>query len=211
MQTEILHPDSALAIQRAVEVLHAGGVVAFPTDTVYGLGVLPLDNDHIEQLYHIKGRDPLKSIPLLLPHSQALNTVAGDIGKIASRLAEAFWPGPLTLILPRNPALPSLLSQTDTIGVRVPNHPVALRLLRLTGPLAVTSANLSGQESCCTASQVLDQLAGYFPLLLDGGQTPGSLASTVVDCTGREPVILRQGPITLKQIKSVLALDPDRP
>lgn len=204
MQTEILRSDSVLAIQRAVEVLHVGGVVAFPTDTVYGLGVLPWDNDHIKQLYQIKGRDPLKAIPLLLPHSQALNMVVGDIGEMAPRLAEAFWPGPLTLILLRDPALPSLLSQTDTIGVRVPNHPVALRLLHLTGPLAVTSANLSEQESCCTASQVLDQLGGRFPLLLDGGGTPGGLASTVVDCTGREPVILRRGPITIEQIKSVL-------
>jgi L-threonylcarbamoyladenylate synthase len=209
MQTEILRSDTAFAIQRAVEVLQAGGSVAFPTDTVYGLGVLPLDNEHIEQLYHVKGRDLLKAIPLLLPHIQALNTVASDIGEMAPRLAEAFWPGPLTLILLRSPSLPSLLSQNDTIGVRVPDHPVALRLLGLTGPLAVTSANLSGQESCRTALQVLDQLAGRFPLLLDGGQTPGSLASTVVDCTAREPVILRQGLITLEQIRSVLVLRPD--
>jgi len=123
------------------------------------------------------------------------------------KLARRFWPGPLTLIVPRLPQLPSVLSSNLTIGVRIPDHPVALSLLKLVGPLAVTSANLSGNANANTAQQVLDQLDGRIHLILDGGQTPGGVPSTVADCTGPETRILREGPISLVELKVVLSSD----
>ncbi len=119
-------------------------------------------------------------------------------------LADRFWPGPLTLIVSRKPDLPDALSITPTIGVRVPDHPVALKLLRLAGPLAVTSANISGHENTNTAQEVLDQLGGRIHLVIDGGRTPGGVPSTVVDCTRPIPVILRAGPISMEDIQSAL-------
>ena len=123
---------------------------------------------------------------------------------MAMRLAQRFWPGPLTLVVAGHPSLPANLSPRPTVGVRMPDHPVALTLLRRAGPLAVTSANLSGAPNASTAQEVLAQLQGRVALILDGGKTPGGLPSTVLDCTGSQPVILRQGPITLEQIYAVL-------
>ncbi len=115
-----------------------------------------------------------------------------------------FWPGPLTLVVPKHPDLPAELSLHATIGVRMPDHPVALALLRVTGPLAVTSANRSGEASSVTAQEVVAQLGGRIELILDGGQTPGRISSTVVDCSGHAPVILRQGPISLEDLLQAL-------
>ncbi len=123
---------------------------------------------------------------------------------LAHKLAEAFWPGPLTLVVPVHPRLPKNLSPLPTVGVRMPNHPDALALLESCGPLAVTSANLSGQENTTNAAQVYAQLAGRIPLILDGGTTPGGEPSTVVDCTSPEPAILRSGPISLEEIRAIL-------
>jgi tRNA threonylcarbamoyl adenosine modification protein (Sua5/YciO/YrdC/YwlC family) len=137
---------------------------------------------------------------VLIGDETDLAQVAGALSDLAARLARRFWPGPLTLVVPAHPALPANLSPLPTVGVRMPDHPVALALLRRTGPLAVTSANLSGQPSARTAGEVFAQLNGRIPLILDGGESPGGLPSTVVDCTGGKPVILRQGPITPEQL-----------
>jgi len=205
MITEIIRTDHPGALQKAVELLREGGLVAFPTDTVYGLGVLAFDQRGIDQLYAVKQRDSLKAIPILLGDPAELTQVTAGIGEIARRLAQRFWPGPLTLVVPRHPGLPPNLSPQPTIGVRMPDHSVALSLLRLTGPLAVTSANQSGGESTATALEVFAQLGGRIPLILDGGRTPGGLSSTVVDCTGPDPVILRPGPISMEQILAALS------
>jgi L-threonylcarbamoyladenylate synthase len=205
MQTEVLKADHPTALPHAVDVLKHGGIVAFPTDTVYGLAALPTLEESIESLYIIKGRSHVKAIAILMSHYSELDQVARQVGTFSESLAKKFWPGPLTLILPRRPHLPKNLSETNTIGVRVPDHPVALSLLRMTGPLAVTSANLSGEANTSTAREVLKQLDGRFHLLIDGGETPGGVPSTVVDCTGPAPVILRAGPITEAQIKSISA------
>lgn len=205
MQTEVLSADHPIAIPHALDILQRGGVVAFPTDTVYGLGAMPTSDDNIERLYVIKGRSHTRAIAILIGHFSDLFRVAVNPNKTALRLAQAFWPGPLTLIVPRHPGLSRSLSQTETIGVRVPNHPVAIKLLRQSGPLAVTSANISGGENPQSADNVLEQLQGRFHLLLDGGVTPGGVPSTVVDCTGAKPVILRQGPVTAEQIDQALA------
>lgn len=204
METEIRSAQDPQAISTAVARLQAGELVAFPTDTVYGLAASAFDSRGIDQLYAVKERDSLKAIAVLLSWPAELGLVAAAMTPIASRLAERFWPGPLTLVVPRHPGLPANISTTATIGVRVPDHPVALAVLRLTGPLAVTSANLSGKESASTAQEVLDQLGGRIPLILDGGRTPGGLPSTVVDCTGLAPVILRQGPVTTEELANAL-------
>jgi L-threonylcarbamoyladenylate synthase len=205
METEIISAGRLEALQKAVELLKEGNPVAFPTDTVYGLGVLAFDQRGIDQLYAVKQRNSLKAIPILLGDPAELAQVTAGMGGIALRLAQRFWPGPLTLVVPCHPGLPPNLSPQPTIGVRMPDHPVALSLLRLTGPLAVTSANQSGSESAATAQEVIAQLGGRIPLILDGGRTPGGLPSTVVDCTGPEPVILRPGPISMSELQAALS------
>lgn len=205
MKTEVLPADHPVALRHAVDVLNHGGLVVFPTDTVYGLGALPSRADFVERLYVVKGRDSAKAIAVLIGRVEELAKVSIDPGETAMQLARRFWPGPLTIIVPRHPDLPDILSPKRTIGVRMPDHPVALRLLQLTGPLAVTSANLSGKENTTTVEEVLAQLDSRVHLVLDGGKTPGGLPSTVVDCTGSELEILRQGPISKEVIESYLS------
>ena len=200
LETQVISSLDPQALQQAELLLRLGELVAFPTDTVYGLGALLADPSAIEQLYLVKGREAAKAIAVLLGDETALAQVAGALSDLAARLVGRFWPGPLTLVVPAHPALPANLSPLPTVGVRMPDHPVALALLRRTGPLAVTSANLSGLPSARTAGDVFAQLNGRIPLILDGGETPGGSPSTVVDCTGSEPVILRLGPITLEQL-----------
>ncbi len=202
IETWIFSSQEAQALERAEELLRAGWLVAFPTDTVYGLGAMLFNAQAIEQLYIVKGRDAAKAIAVLVGDEAGLAQVAREMSGVAARLARRFWPGPLTLVVAAHPALPVNLSPLPTVGVRMPDHPVALALLRRTGPLAVTSANLSGEPSATTAEDVYAQLKGRIPFILDGGQTPGGLPSTVVDCTGSELVILRPGPISWQQLVS---------
>jgi L-threonylcarbamoyladenylate synthase len=204
MITQRLAADAPDAIQRAVETLDAGGVVAFPTDTVYGLGAPAFNAASIERLFAIKGRQQTKAIAVLIAEPGELNKVAKDVGMPALLLAERFWPGPLTLVLPRHPSLPAALSPNDTIGVRLPDHAVAHALLMAAGPMAVTSANLAGGANTRSAEEVLAQLEGRLELVLDGGLTPGDQPSTVVDLTGPQPKVLRAGPISEEQIKAAL-------
>jgi L-threonylcarbamoyladenylate synthase len=203
--SELIEASHRTALRRAVELLRRGELVAFPTDTVYGVGALVSDGKAIARLYLIKGRSGEKAIPILLSDPDQLGTVAMEVNEMAMRLAGRFWPGPLTLVLPKRPGLPEEISATPTIGVRMPAHPVALQLMRMTGPLAVTSANLSGGGNSLTAQQVMEQLGGRIPLILDGGRTPGGSPSTVVDCTAAQPRILRQGPLSLEEILDALA------
>ena len=205
MKTEVLRADKPNVMRHALDVLNHGGLVVFPTDTVYGLAALPYNPIFIERLYIVKGRNSMRAIAVLLGSPSDLKKVAVEPGEPALRLAERFWPGPLTLIVPRGPKLPDILSPSPTIGVRIPDHPVALDLLRLAGPLAVTSANLSGHDNTNTAREVLDQLNGRVHLVIDGGRTPGGVPSTVVDCTKPEIEILREGPISKQALMEALA------
>ncbi len=208
MKTEVLRADHPIALRHALDVLNNGGLVVFPTDTVYGLAALPAKPEFIERLYVVKGRDSARAIAVLIGSIEELSKVAKEPGDTAIRLARRFWPGPLTIVVPRHPDLPEILSPRPTIGVRMPDHPIALQLLKLTGPLAVTSANLSGKENTTTVEEVLAQLDSRVHLVLDGGKTPGGLPSTVVDCTGQELEILRQGPISREEIENFLASTP---
>lgn len=204
MQTEIISADYSQAVQRALETLLKGGLVAFPTDTVYGLGALAFDSKAVESIYLAKDRPIEKAIPVLIGGAADLEKISDDITDVTRKLASRFWPGPLTIIIPKEPTLPETVSATSTVGVRVPDHTVAQELLRAAGPMAVTSANISGQPSPSTAQEVFDQLNGRIELIIDGGQTPGGVPSTLVDCSGEEIKVLRNGPISLDQIMAAL-------
>ncbi len=202
--TELLATSHPQAIERALKVLHRGGLVAFPTDTVYGLGSLAFDRKAVLRIYMAKGRGGEKAIPILLANKRDLPKVALDPPAEALRLIERFWPGPLTLILWRAGDVPSEVSPYPTVAVRAPDHPFALELLQVAGPMAVTSANLTGEPSACTASRVMASMRGRLELILDGGETPSDQPSTIVDCTKPNPVVLREGPLSYEQILEAL-------
>lgn len=204
MKTQVISANDKSALDLAIEILNKDGTVAFPTDTVYGLGAMVFQPKGIERLYQIKERDHSLSIPVLLGQAEDIEIVADNPGQAVYRLAGRFWPGPLTLVIPRRSIIPKQIGPTPTIGVRIPNHPVALNLLQNTGPMAVTSANLSGGENAHTANKVFEQLDGRVDLILDGGMTPGGVPSTVVQMTGADIKILRAGPISEGEIRGVL-------
>ena len=204
MKTQVLPVSSPEALPLALAILEAGGLVAFPTDTVYGLGARVFDPTAVESIYTIKERPSEKAIPVLVAGVEDLERIACDIPAMALKLAAAFWPGPLTLVVPRHPGLPAIVSAGPSVGVRVPALAFTRQLLQAAGPLAVTSANRADGPSPLDARQVLAQLGDRLPLLLDGGRVPDGLPSTVVDCTGLDPKILRPGPVSLEEIIGVL-------
>lgn len=199
----ILPADDPLAIREALAVLARGGLVAFPTDTVYGIGAPAFDPNGVERIYHAKGREASKPLPILIADTAMAGQVAEPLAPHVLRLAEAFWPGPLTLVVRKLSAVPESVSRGVTIGLRVPDHPVALQLLTAAGPLAATSANPSGQPDPRTAKDVAAGLGDRVDLILDGGAAPGGRASTVVDCTADPPGLLREGPVTLAAILAI--------
>jgi L-threonylcarbamoyladenylate synthase len=160
----------------------------------------------VGSIYIAKDRPDDKAIPVLIGASNDLEKVTLEVPEAASRLAALFWPGPLTLVVSKCPDLPETVSAKPTVGVRVPDHALARKLLLAAGPMAVTSANISGQPSPSTAQEVLAQLGGRIALIIDGGKTPGGVPSTVVDCSGPEIRILREGPILKDQIWAALGL-----
>lgn len=186
-----------VSVDQAVELLVSGGIIGIPTDTVYGLGVDPTNPPGIDRLYVLKGRPVDKPIGLLAHVPEAFDGWA-TLPDWAREMTDRYWPGPLTLVCRSGPLLPEGVGDPvrQTVGVRVPAHEVALALLERTGPLAVTSANLSGQPECHShdSAQVLlgQAIEGYL-----GGQAVIGLASTVIDVTGQEPVVLRPGPVAL--------------
>jgi L-threonylcarbamoyladenylate synthase len=204
MKTEILSCDAPDAIERAQAVFNTGGLVAFPTDTVYGVAAPAFSRAGIERLYEAKGRQNTKAISVLIGDPDQLDLITPNLGRAADRLARHFWPGGLTLVVSRRPELPGNLSPLPTIGVRMPKHDFAIALLLRCGPLATTSANLSGGADPQNAQDVLAQLDGRIELILDGGAAPGGIPSTVVDCTLAEPAILRKGAIAAEAIMDVL-------
>lgn len=208
MKTEIIHAASPEAQQRAAKVLRAGGLVAFPTDTVYGLAALPWDTQAVERLYEAKERPSERAIPLLLSDAGHLPRVAAIpplCRDSVSRLIERFWPGALTLVLLKTEAVPEVVSRGATVAVRVPALPLACSLIRAAGGvLAVTSANISGQPSPVTAEEVKSQLDGRIELIINGGPCPGGVPSTIVDCTSSPPTVLRRGAISPAELEAVL-------
>ena len=200
MKTRLIsatHPD---AIPLACEVIRAGGLIAFPTDTLYGLGCDPHLPAALQKIYAAKGRSMSKAIPVLISHPDQLNGLVSGFPKQAGSLMEHWWPGALTLVLPKNSQLPPDLTPYPGLAVRMPDHPLALALLDQSGPLAVTSANLSDHDNPRDAQGVLAQLDGLVNLVLDGGELISGQASTIIDCLGSEPKLLREGPIPFPAI-----------
>jgi len=207
MQTITLPADNPASIETAIDLLNDGEIVAFPTDTVYGLGTNAFYSPGIIKLFEAKGRDANKAIAVLIGDLDQLNLLTDDLSETARKLVANFWPGGLTIVVPKKKDLPELLSAGSSIGIRMPNHPVALDLLRKFGPIATTSANLSGMNNPHDARDVERQLNKRVPLILDGGRCPGGIPSTVVDCTTEEVRILRPGTISMKEIEKALQRD----
>jgi L-threonylcarbamoyladenylate synthase len=203
MLTLILPAEKPAAIESAVTLLKEGEIIAFPTDTVYGLASDAFHAPGIIKLFEAKGRESNKAISILIGTNDQVKLITNHMTRMAKKLTERFWPGGLTVIVPRKDTLPELISTTKNVGIRMPDHPVALELLRTFGPLATTSANLSGGSNPQSAIDVFDQLNGRIPLILNGGVCPGGIPSTVVDCTGEKPIILRYGAISEEQIMAV--------
>jgi L-threonylcarbamoyladenylate synthase len=202
VRTKVIPTTHPTAIEQALEVLEAGDLVAFPTDTVYGVGALAFLAPAVEKIYRAKGRPRSKAIPLLLDSVARLTEVTESISPEASLLAEKFWPGPLTIVVMRNSTVPDAVTAGGTsVAVRVPDHPFALRLIAAAGgAVATTSANRSGQPDPVTAQEVLGYLEGCTKLILDGGPCPGGVPSTVIDLTGAVPRIVRRGAISEKEL-----------
>lgn len=201
----VLDDDAGRAA--AIAILREGGVVAFPTDTVYGIAVGPAVPTGLERLFHVKRRPADKGIALLLADVDQAATV-GFVDPRARRLAAAFWPGPLTLILRARPAVGSQganPADQPTVGVRLPDHPTPRVLAAALGPLPTTSANLSGQPDAVEAAEVVAMLGDRIDLVLDGGRTRGAIASTVVDLSVDPPMVRREGPIGTARVLAVLA------
>jgi L-threonylcarbamoyladenylate synthase len=197
-------------LEQAVEALRRGELVAFPTDTVYGLGAHAFQPAAVARLYTVKERPARLPIPLLLPDASVLSDVCTDIPSVVWQLAERFWPGALSLVLRRASAVPDAVTAGGpTVAVRVPDHPLVRELCRRLGvPLAVTSANRHGQPPPVVASEVEAALSGRIPLILDGGPCSGGVASTVLDLTVSPPVILRPGPVTTEQLAALVPFGP---
>jgi L-threonylcarbamoyladenylate synthase len=207
-ETEILAVTDIGAIAHAAALLLDGQLVAFPTDTVYGLGAHPSFASSVAALYEVKARPADKAIPLLLSGAADLLKVADPVSDLAWRLAERFWPGALTLVLPKSPAIIDAVSSGPGVAVRVPDYPAVQGLIgRIGGLLAVTSANLSGAPSPITAQDVVAQLGGRVPIVLDGGPCRGGVASTILDLTADPPRILRVGALAA-EIAAFVATTP---
>jgi len=194
-------PISQREIEKGVRILKEGGVIVFPTDTVYGLGADACNSGAVERIYEIKNRPNNQQLPLLIADTSQLTAMAGEIPGIAWFLAERFWPGGLTLVLPKADSLPAYLAPGRSIAIRVPNHPVCLALIQHLGnPIIGTSANISGQPPALTADEVGQQLGEKIDFIINGGKCPGGKESTIVDVNSQEPVILRRGLIPAHEI-----------
>ncbi|MBV1857027.1 MAG: threonylcarbamoyl-AMP synthase [Nannocystaceae bacterium] len=210
--------DVSARIDRAVEVLLGGGVVAFPTDTVYGVGALPMHETAIDRIYSMKGRPRTRALIIHVHEREALSVVADNVPQYARQLAEAFWPGALTLLLSRTQAVPAYVTgERPTVGLRMPNHPIATRLLRALNErsdaavgIAAPSANRFGEAPAATAQEVVARLGAPGSgdsspdMILDGGACPGKVLSTILDCTGEWPRLLRRGATSVQAIEDVI-------
>ena len=216
METQIMHMTEGIdpvMIRQAGEILKAGGLVAFPTETVYGLGGDALNPDSSRKIYAAKGRPSDNPLIVHICRLGDLETIAADIPQAAFTLAEHFWPGPLTMILRRKDIVPrETTGGLDTVAVRFPSHPIAMELIRAGGGfIAAPSANISGRPSPTLPSHVVEDLSGRVDVIIDGGTVGIGLESTIIDLTAAEPVILRPGYITQEMLSALffnVKIDP---
>ncbi|MFH1020501.1 MAG: L-threonylcarbamoyladenylate synthase [Pseudomonadota bacterium] len=197
--------DESLA--QACAVLRDGGIVAFPTETYYGLAVDPFNQAALSRLFALKGRSTDKPVLLIVDNPSQLSTLVAEIPPSFTMLMQKFWPGPLTLVFPGAPLLPELLTgNRGTIGIRVSSHPVARQLVRaFAGPITATSANFSGHPPAVTAGGVRDQLGPGVGLVIDGGKTPGGQGSTLLGYQEGKVCLLRAGVVPFVEIEEVLS------
>ena len=190
------------SISQAAEILKQGGIVAFPTDTVYGLGAICTDEEAVKKIFAAKGRDEGKPLSILVSSIEQAEKIALEIPEKARRLMKKYWPGALTIVLRKRPEISDIVSAgKDTIGIRMPDSRMTVALLEAAGmPLAAPSANTSGKRSSVSADDVICDLSGKVDMILDGGICPVGISSTVVDLTGEKPLILREGIITKSMI-----------
>ena len=192
-------------IKQGISILKQGGIVAFPTDTVYGLGACISIRQAVERVYQIKQRPSSMALPLLLADASQIGEVASTVPQIAWLLADKFLPGALTLVLLRSKSVPNIITGGGkTVAVRIPDHPVPIALAQGLGtPIVGTSANLSGKPTASTADEVYAQLGNKVDLIIDGGRCPGGKESTIVDLTGETPMVLREGAISREELEQV--------
>lgn len=202
METKIFHG----AADEAAEIIKTGGLVAVPTETVYGLAGNGLDEEAVKQIYEVKGRPQVKPLSLMVPGAEAMDSYCEDVPQGARLLAERFWPGPLTIVLKAKDFIPSIvLAGGDTVGLRCPDHPMTLELLKKAGvPFAAPSANPSGEESPKTAQKVWDYFSGRIEGIIDGGECGIGRESTIISMAQKPYGILRQGALAEKEIASAL-------
>ena len=192
-------------IDKGISILRRGGIVAYPTDTVYGLGACADFSKAIERVYDVKERPRNMPLPLLLADVSQITKVAEPVPPSAWSLIHSFLPGALTLVLPKSSSVPDTITAgVTTIAVRIPAHPVHIALIKGLGtPIVGTSANLSGKPSPLTAEEVYSQLGDKIDLVIEGGRCPGGKESTIVDVTGQTPVLLREGAISREELERV--------
>ena len=204
MNERILSASDPAAVARAAAAIRAGGIVAYPTDTVYGLGANVFMPHALEKVMEAKRRPEEKSLPVLIAALDHLQELVTQIPADAERLMSVFWPGALTIVLPKQPGLSPLLGET-TLAVRQPNNPAIIALLEAANcPLTGTSANRSGWSAATTAQEAWAQLGDSVDYILDGGAAPGATPSTIIDCTVRPRRILREGALTQNALAVVL-------
>lgn len=212
-KVDLSQPEAAEIIQTAAKILQEGGLVAFPTETVYGLGGNGLDGTACEKIYIAKGRPSDNPLILHISEFEELNPIVREISPAAQKLMDAFWPGPLTMVFPKSDIVPEKATGgLDTVAVRFPNHPVARAIIRAAGlPIAAPSANSSGKPSPTRASHVEFDLNGKIDMIVDGGAAEWGLESTIVDVSGEVPMILRPGAVTKEMMEEVVGtveIDP---
>lgn len=195
--------EDSRALEQAVTALQHGGVIAFPTDTVYGIGASLEHPEALRRIYDLKGRSPDKPLPILISRIEMLDKLSPDVDERLVELAEQFWPGALTIVLPAADHLPAEVKAPDnTIGVRLPNHSIPLSIAeRAGGAIATTSANLSGEDSAHTATEIRESFGSSIDIILDGGFTPQENPSTVIRVRNGDIVVLREGVISAEELR----------
>ena len=209
LHVDFEQPDtSSKAIKNIQSVLNSGGVIAFPTDTFYGLGADPFNPDALSRIFQIKQRPAEKPLLVLIHSLDQLADLTQEVTDSARQLMERFWPGPLTLIFKAAARLPDALTAgTGTLGIRLPGHPFTRRLLEtLDRPLTAPSANISNAQEPKTAQQVENTLGEKLNLIVDGGPAPGGKVSTILDTTSNPPILIREGALSRSDLESVLPI-----
>lgn len=201
----ILTPELKSQVEKGISILKQGGVIAYPTDTVYGLGASMNISKAVGRIFNIKGRPTNMGLPLLLAEISQIKDISDEVPEIAWLLAHKFLPGALTLVLHKSDKVPYTVTGGEkTVAIRVPAHPIPVMLIEGTGsPVVGTSANLSGKPNALTADEVCTQIGDRIDYIIDGGKCPGGVESTIVDVTIDPPVVLREGAISIARLRKV--------